>query len=282
MNKRLTAGPAAMVCLAVLLFVGCDGGSGTGDSGKRWSTTQHGQVLEIGFGQDGDFPQYAALHLDSGYLRMVYSRDVQWGSSVILLPSFWSGGQYYQGAPISASAVQEGSDLVVTIHSVLGGLDVSGTIRFVPPGASGLKARVSMQTTGHLLVDSRPGEAFKPVMLASMHISDTLWDASAAFVGENTICPIPVFGWILQPPVLANRFGLLGGTSQWKTNAPTLEVRFDGDLQVTGWVTPTSDPNQDNVGYWGASDTALSSWNYEVIARPDFVWPLPFLGSRRQ
>ena len=100
-------------------------------------------------------------------------------------------------------------------------------------------------------------------MLSSMHISSTQWDAQTAFIGTQTHS-FPPSGWILQPPILAHNFGLQGGTSNWKTNAPTIEVTLNQGSQVTGWVTQSTDPNSDNVGFWSATNTVLPSWSFSV------------------
>ena len=54
-----------------------------------WSVSRNGNILEISYGSDSDYPQYAALHLDSSYLRMNYGPGSGWGTSVVLFPSFW-------------------------------------------------------------------------------------------------------------------------------------------------------------------------------------------------
>jgi len=255
-----------ITCIGLLtctLLTGCGGGSYS----PMWSVMQNGTILQIGYGQGDDYPQYAALHLDSGYLRLVPNREASWGTSIVLLPSFWSDGAYYQGAPISCSYEQQGDQLALSIESEIGGLSVQGTVTLTPPDEDMLEATVSMQASGQVPVDSRPGEAFKPVMLSSMHISSDQWDAQSAFVG-STGYAIPGSGWILDPPATGTVFGLLGGTSQWKTNAPTIEIAFDRSLQVTGWVTDSTDPNDDNVGFWCAGDTVLSSWSYTATAKP--------------
>jgi hypothetical protein len=79
---------------------------------------------------------------------------------------------------------------------------------------------------------------------------------------------IPAQGWLI-PPIptsSASIFGLLGGTSQWKTSAPTIQIEMNTPIQVAGWVTNSVDPNDDNVGLWAASDQVLDAWNYTVTA----------------
>ncbi len=251
---------AMMACLALS---GC---SGSG-SDSTWSVTLNGNVLEIAYGSDTDFPQYAALHLDSSYLRMNYGSASAWGTSVVLMPAFWSGGTYYQGAPITQSWQVSDPDLIVTIHGTIGNLTVQGTVRFRPPAANRLIADVSLNSSGTQTIDEVAGEGFKPVMLSSMHISSSSWDASHAYASAQ-LYPLPTSGWIMAPPATANVFGLKGGTSSWKTNAPTIEVQLDSPMTMTGWVTQSSDPNDDNVGLWPTYYQTMSSWHYYITAKP--------------
>lgn len=232
-----------------------------------WSVTQKGSVVEIAYGKGTYFPQYAALHLNDSYFRMVYGPESVWGTSVTLLPSFWAGGDYYQGASISCAWEVVGSELVLSITGTISDLSVSEEIRISPPSDNSISAVVSVDVDGDVDLDARPGEAFKLVMLSSMHISENVWDAQSAYVGAQSI-PLPVSGWILQPPVEHSTFGLMGGTSNWKVNAPTIEVNLDRTAQVTGWVTPSTDPNNDDVGFWAASDQITRSWQYTIIAKP--------------
>jgi hypothetical protein len=144
----------------------------------RWLVRERGSLVEISYGRDRQFVQYAALHTESSYFRLVFGPDSGWGTSVVLLPSFWSGGQYYQGAPITADWKIVGDDLVVSFDGDLSTLHVDG----------------------------------------------------------------------------------------WKRSAPTMTIRMDAARPVTGWVTESQDPNDDNVGWWQASDQILSSWSYSITA----------------
>lgn len=247
----------------LLLGMGCGGSSGQ----NGWSYRQRGDVLEIAYGSGTRFPQYAALHTDSSYLRLIYGPGSGWGTSAVLLPSLWTGGAYYQGARITLENIRvEGGVLVIRFWGNIAGLRVAGIVRLLPPARNVLRATVTITSvTGDVPLDNRPGERFKPVMLSSMHISATQWDTREAYVGAQRY-PLPLNGWILQPPVSGRLFGLRGGSSAWKTNAPTLEVVFDRDLPITGWVTASDDPNDDNVGFWCGADTILRSWNYALTA----------------
>jgi hypothetical protein len=210
-------------------------------------------------------PQYAALHTESSYFRPIYGPDSGWGSSVVLLPCFWSRGTYFQGAPITTTWKTDADDLVISFSGAVSTLYVSGEVRLAPPGPDSASIVVSATTTGTVSLDRRPGEAFKPTFLSSMHVSPSQWDADSAFI-ENEAYPIPAGGWIVEPPQPSRTFGLKGGTSSWKTNSPTITVTMDDERLVTGWVTETSNPDDDNIGWWPASDYVLPSWKYTVVA----------------
>ncbi|MDH7602634.1 MAG: hypothetical protein QHI38_10870 [Armatimonadota bacterium] len=262
---RLGFGTVA-VCALICTAVGCGGGGDGG--GSSWLVTKSGNIIQIAYGSGTQYPQYGALHTNSGYFRLNCGPDCGWGTSIVVLPSFWENGTYYQGAPISSwSHTVQGSDLVILIAGKVSGITAQGTIRLSPPTPSGIVAKVSMTTSGDAQLDNRPGEAFKPVMLSSMHISSTHWDAKSAYVGDQSF-PIPSSGWIINPPVQGSVFGLVGGSSQWKKNAPTVEIQMETNFQITGWVTYSTDPNDDNVGFWPAADHVLKSWRYTITVKP--------------
>jgi hypothetical protein len=253
------------ICMVIILLsCSCDGPI---PPSKSWKVIERGSIVEVAYGSETDFPQYAALHLESGYFRMNYGPVSGWGTSVILLPSFWEKGIYYQGAPISYTWRTEGSELLLSFTGNISSLNISGNICMAPPTQNLLSATISIDVDGNVELDNRPGEAFKPVMLSSMHISTNMWDTQLAYVASQSF-EVPEEGWIIQPPTEGRVFGLKGGTSDWKLNAPSIEVTLDQPMQITGWVTPSNDPNDDNVGFWAASNQIIRSWQYTVIAKP--------------
>ncbi|MCS7066213.1 MAG: hypothetical protein NZL85_08065, partial [Fimbriimonadales bacterium] len=240
---------------------------------QTWSLRVRGTVLEIAYSSGGSAPQYAALHLDSSYFRMNYGPNSSWGTSVILMPAFWSGGRYYQGAPVSWSHRIEGSDLLLLLSGNIASLQVNLQVRLLPPRPNELIAHVSASVTGSVPLDNRSGEAFKPVMLSSMRVSSTLWDTQSAYA-ECSSYAIPSSGWIISPAISGRLFGLLGGTSAWQPNTPTMEVLLPQPLQITGWVTYSTNPNDDNVGFWAASSQLMRSWSYILRAAPNRTYQL--------
>lgn len=180
---------------------------------------------------------------------------------------------YRQGAPVNARWTEEGSQLVLSISGTISGLTINGQVRLDPPQGESITAYVSMETEGNVSLAPKPYETFKPVFLSSMRVASNLWDTQGVYVSGSTL-PIPESGWIIYPPISMTPnwwdrgFSLIGGTSDWKVNAPTIEVQIsqpsDVDLDITGWVTPSTDPNDDNVGLWAATDKVLPSWSYAI------------------
>jgi hypothetical protein len=266
--------PAIPGLLLLCACAGCGGSSSgqpatptapTAPVASTWSVARNGSVLQINYGSGTSFPQYAALHTDSGFLRMNTGPASGWGTSAMLLPCVWSGGRYFQGAAVTAAWRVEDTDLVIAFSATISTLAVQGEVRMLPPAQGILTATVTVAVDGSVALDPRPGEAFKPVMLASMRVSASLWDTRAAFVDAQSF-QIPEEGWIVQPVARSTSFGLTGGTSNWKSNAPTIDVLMDQSVQVTGWVTRSSNANDDNVGFWGATDEILRRWQYRLRA----------------
>lgn len=223
------------------------------------------------FHQNGTaFPQYGALHLNDSYFRLNYGPGSEWGTSVILMPAFWSGGKYYQKTGISVSCTISNTNVVMTVKGSQLNLNTTAKVTVLNPATSSITAKVSASLTGTVPIDTRPGEAFKPVMLSSMHISDTQWDTKQACAG-STCFAIPKTGFIISTTQIINAsaFRLVGGTSPWKTNAPTILINnLNTQRRIQGWVDGTkTSTNDDNVGFWAAADKLLTSWSYQIVAK---------------
>jgi hypothetical protein len=233
----------------------------------RWSVIRDaGQVRVHYHGPHGP-AQYAALHVRDSYFRLNAGPRCGWGTSVILLPVYWSEGRCHHGGRVTASWQQEDSRLVLSLQGEVGGLRARLSVSLAPPADGRMVADVQARVEGDVRLDNRPGERFKPVMLSSMYASPTLWDAQAAQVGDVRH-PLPLQGWVVPPDeVTASRtFGLLGGTCAWKTHAPTIDITLDRALPITGWVTRSDDPNDDSVGFWAAADHVLRAYSYRITA----------------
>ncbi|MCI4627022.1 MAG: hypothetical protein L3V56_13835, partial [Candidatus Magnetoovum sp. WYHC-5] len=287
-----------MVALFVFSLSVEDSCGSESDDSNVWSYNNKDKdnTLEIYYKFNGTTPQYAVIDLDDSYFRMVYNTNSGansgWGTSVILFPSFWTKGicddnddddNLCQGTPIEINTITiDGDELVISITGEIGGLSAQGQIRLLPPHYNSFSVIVNMTINGDADLDtSKIGEIFKPVKLSSMHISAANWDAQLAFAGSNTF-EIPQTEWLIQPQeyIVAERFGLIGGTSTWKTNAPTIEITLNQPLQIAGWVTGSANANDDNVGLWASSNQILSSWQYTITVKPHYSVPKPnFVGD---
>lgn len=250
------------------------------DSRETWLVVPNGTELKFFFDDGENVSQYGALHLMSSYFRLVYGPASGWGTSIILLPVFWreGGKKPDQGAPINATWKIVGRNLILYTNGMIAGLNVSSEVTISPPANNIITAIVETKIIGNVTLAVRPEEAFKPIMLSSMHISATMWDTQAAYAGSKEY-PLPNEGWIISPqtPLVTRVFGLIGGTSEDKKNqtikgirnTPNIQIELDRPMQVTGWVNRSIDRNDDNVGYWASSDNVLPSWSYRIIVSGD-------------
>ncbi len=239
-----------------------------GSHAGAWSVIQRGFELRMLFGGADSRAQHAALHLDSSYLRLCPSPDSGWGTSAILLPAFWTRGQLLQGAAVAVSWAAKGKDLLLEARGRVALLDVDLEVGITQPTDGRLSARVGARARGEVRPDQREGEAFRMVTLSSMRIDDRHWDARSAYADDRALS-LDRPGWIVdaRSGLHASRFGLVGGTSEWKRNAPTVEVALDRPRVVGGWLSRSSDPNGDNVSLWCATRTVQDAWSYTIHAR---------------
>ena len=75
-------------------------------------------------------------------------------------------------------------------------------------------------------------------------------------------------------------FGLKGGSSTWKTNAPTLEIELSENREIGGWKTASSSPKDDNLGLFAAADDVYASGN-TLLPRSGIVESPRFLRESR-
>lgn len=260
------AGKWVLVSVLLVACVGCP------EHVNSWAWNTKGNVLEIAHGNAADgWPQMAALHLNTSALRIIYGPDSGWGPTVYLAPSLWTADaakseQYFLGAPISVSVSEQGENLVLEVTGTIGGLGFATTVAFSPPSGDVFEASVSTATSGAVTLADRPGEAFQPVHAATMRISETQWDTSAIRLADGDHA-LPAEGWVLSPPgATGDAFTLVGGSSIWKPGAPNIAIQLDRAMTLQGWVAASSDPNDDNVGFWCAADTVLPNWTCTITA----------------
>ena len=236
-----------------------------GASASTWTVTKNGNLLQISYGTPTSSPQYVALYLDSSYYRLNTGPGCSWGSSVILWPSYWAGGKLFQGGPVTNySWTSAGSTLVLSLSGSVGALKCRAIMRISAPSAHTLEATVTETNSGIVKLDSRPNEAFKPVFVSSMKVSPTKWD-SYNLKTDSGLAWYPTSGFV-NSPVSSLNLQVTGGNSDWQINTPTLTIKLDKARIVTGWVTNSANPNDDNVGIWAASSLVERAFSYTITA----------------
>ncbi|MBU0650960.1 hypothetical protein KKC59_03515, partial [bacterium] len=229
----------------------------------KWKLTEYPakQLLEIEYNKTN---QCAAIHKNSSYMRLTYSHESAWGTSFILFPSFWKKTGYYQGTPISVKISRFDTDTENLFLEFCGenqGIKIQGHLTIFPPANDQIQANVSIYSLSPINAEEidfegHPNEAFKPLFLSSMRISDNYWDTNNIILQNKTI-PIPSQGFIITSPENVSTFGLQGGLSDWQkenSNYPAVSITVDmySKYDITGYVTQSNDPNDDNVGVWAA------------------------------
>jgi hypothetical protein len=268
MNRLIAV---ALLCLASYACTNSAGvtsptaPSSTGSA--RWLVARNGDILQASYGKDTTYYQVLALH-GSAYLRLACPA-CGWGTSAVLSGGVWTAdGAYHQGAATTTTfgSTSDG-DLVINFSGILAdGLAYSGRVQVEPPTQDAVVATITVTWSGSVGLDrSRGWETFRPVILSSMKVSPVTYDASVALLGAS-IVPIPEAGWLVPSPVTTAAWGLKGGTSAWKANAPTLDVLTDRSLPVNLWVTAATDPNLDNLGMFAGSPDLISSMSYTLRA----------------
>ncbi len=254
----------------------------------REEDEQHQELEGYYAVRQGHAPQLFVLRLSSGYLRLLSHADMAWGTSVMILPAFWergvnrrrrAPGSYVHGGKLRVEAPSlDRESLVLPLTGEVqdpngrgrSRLCVAGRLVLEPPQDGQLVAWVEMAAKGALDLqrEGRERELFKPVFLSSMYSGPQHWDCRQAFVDDATY-PVPAGQWLVEPPALGRSFGLCGGRSHWQRAkvCPSVEVVLEEPAWITGWVTPSANPNHDNVGMWAVAPPNLRTWRYSIIAR---------------
>ena len=248
---------------------------------SKWAvrrTRRNGRVMEIAYGRDKHFPQVAALHLDSSYLRLNCGPGSTWGTSVILLPVVWEAGKAgpTQGGRIRVTASRTpGGELLCGFFGAIAGLDVEGSLRFYPPDANGFCVDVRVCVNGKAVLNlDYADEAFKTVMLSSMYLDDDCWDTDRAYVGAAAFALPAYDAWIVPTPQTNDTLGLRGGVSKWQEGlpAPTIDILSPCPMRISGWISRPDagaggGPNSDNVALWASESHVRPAWEYRITAR---------------
>jgi hypothetical protein len=271
-------------------------------------------------------PQVAVIYA-SGFIRLKQNADptppIPFGGSFILGPAYRPDGASYRhnpqltrleidttwlpNAPLRLEASGSNEDF-----------DVAYQMALPPPRDRSTRLHVNQTYTATSDIQIDPArhaqaEGFKLVQLSSMFINlggpcdggytDCHDSDAARYIGADLArhqvafadltAPGPIFG--VTQPLGSTWLDLLHTDDEsWQGNTPNLRVALDvlpTDHTITpqGWISATSDPNQDNVGLWlHDDDPGARSWSagesdrvsYWLLAQDDPPEPWSDLGLR--
>lgn len=219
--------------------------------------------------------ELATLSLRDGYFRL--KRGTTYGTTVVLPPTFWSGGVLTQGMPLDATHRVEGDLLIIDATGQKNGLKVNLKVALKLLETERIEAEVGATCKGTVTLDNRPGEAFQLVKLLSMRAgpgADGIsreWDARAMIVegSEDLEFDDRATNAPLVDPnkYKVRRFGFRGGKSDYqkKDPAPTVEIVLDKPFPIAGYRLPSKDHDA-NLALWAGSDAVLGDWHYIITA----------------
>ena len=252
--------------------------------------------------------------------------SIPFGTSVVLGPSYWPlGAAQEEYNPDLAQLAIDTTELPtgplrLSAVGVNEDFDVAYQMALPPPRDRQTRLHVVQSYTANGAVTVDPArfaaaEGFKLVQLSSMFVDpdDTCDDGHTECHDSDAARYIAADGARRQvafadlalpslvfpsPPPLGTTWldALHGDDASWQGNTPNVRVALDflpagAGRTVTpqGWIEPTTDPNDDNVGLWlHDDDPAVTGWSpgesgevgYWIIAQDDPPDPWADLGLR--
>ena len=269
-----------------------------------------------------DQPTVAVLYA-SGYVRLKPNADpippIPFGTSAVLGPAYWSGGVYHHNPTLESVYVATGwlpnGPLRLRIIGTNGNLAVEYEVTVPAPSDHLTRWHVAQTytaTTGITLDAGRLAnhEGFKLAQFSSMFVNQSgscgggsggCHDADGArYIATDGARRQVAFanvggGWVFSS---TNALGdvwldaLHGDDQSWQGNTPNVRLALDalpaaGTITPQGWISTTTDPNQDNVGLW-LHDDGVTGWSagqsastgYWILAQDDPLEPWADLGLR--
>ncbi|MBN1138802.1 MAG: hypothetical protein JXM73_19615 [Anaerolineae bacterium] len=277
-------------------------------------------------GAGTSWPTVAVLYA-SGYVRLKQNADpappIPFGSSAILGPAYWSEtDSYFHSSQLTRVEIDTrwlpGGPLRLQVAGTNGAFAVAYELTFPAPRDRQTRLHVLQTytaTTGITVDPTRHAEAqgFKLVQASSMFINqggacddehDDCHDSDAArFIGGDGARRQVGFGDLGPSTWVYSHTFSLGSTwldvlhsddASWQGNTPNLRIALDAlpaDHSITaqGWISATTNPDEDNVGLWLHDDGPASrSWTagqgdqvgYWLLAQDDPPEPWADLGLR--
>lgn len=276
--------------------------------------------------QDGSsLPQVAVIYA-SGFVRLKQNANpapvIPFGSSFILGPAYWSEGAYHHTPQLTRLEIDTSElptgPLRMRAEGENGAFDVTYQLTLPPPRDRQTRLHVMQEYTATTAVSidftrRQNVEGFKVAQISSMFINeDSTCDGGhvdchdsngARFIGDDLQRYEVTFAVVSSPTFLFSPTISLGSTwldalhtdnQSWQGNTPNVRIALDTlptnhTITPQGWITPTTDPNNDNVSLWLHDDgPASENWTagqheqigYWLLAQDDPVEPWADLGLR--
>jgi len=267
-------------------------------------------------------PTVAVLYA-SGFVRLKPNADpipsIPFGTSVVLGPAYWAGGAYHHNPTLEnvylTTAWLPNGPLRLTITGTNGDFAVEYEIAMPPPSDRLTRWHVTQTYTATMAITLDAGslanrEGFKLVQFSSMFINQSgqcdggdggCHDADGArYIATSGTRRQVAFadvgsGWVFSSTeALGDTWldALHSDDDGWQGNTPNVRLALDtlpeaGAITPRGWISATTDPNQDNVGLWLHDDDVIgwsagqsASTSYWILAQDDQPEPWADLGLR--
>jgi len=263
-------------------------------------------MLQFGhLSSSGGWPEAAVIY-NTGYIRLT-PLGLPYGTSLILGPAHWdSNGDYFHNLQITrvdidtSGANPSGSlQITITARDYTASLwpmyhfDIAHQITFNDPMTTSTKMAITQTytaTTAFNLSSARQSshEGFKWVQFSSMYIDGTYHDSDGAQYVDSTNterlvefagfgCDKSIFSSPL-PLASLNPWVQLRHSDDagWQGNTPNTIVRLAdstlaGQTVPQGYITRSSDPNNDNVGLWLNNEAAPVSFSIGMSGKVDYT-----------
>jgi hypothetical protein len=271
-------------------------------------------------------PQVAVIYA-SGFVRLKQNADpappIPFGSSFVLGPAYWSDAATYYHNPQLARLEIDTSWLPtgpLRMRAEGGNQDfhTAYELTLPPPRDRQTRLHVTQAYTATRAVTIDPtrraeAQGFKLVQISSMFINEggtcgggqtDCHDSNAArFIGDDLVRHQVAFANIAPSSFVFSTTVPLGSTwldalhtddQSWQGNTPNVRIALDAlptDHTITpqGWISATTNPDDDNIGLWLHDDgPASQGWTagqgdrvgYWLLAQDDPPEPWGDLGLR--
>ncbi|RLC67971.1 MAG: hypothetical protein DRI48_00870 [Chloroflexi bacterium] len=267
-------------------------------------------------------PTVAVLY-SSAFVRLKQNADpapaIPFGTSVVLGPAYWAGGVYHHSPTLDNVSITTdwlpSGPLRLAISGTNADFEVGYEVTLPSPSDELTRWHVAQYYTATAPISLDSGrldshEGFRLAQFSSMFINQSgscgggdggCHDSDGAryIAADGTRRQVAFAdvdgGWMFSSTATLGDVwldALHSDDQSWQGNTPNLRLALDavpeaGTVTPQGWISPTADPDQDNVGLW-LHDDSVTAWSagqsdsvgYWILAQDDPPEPWAELGLR--